>query len=335
MTMNNVKKVVEFADDKLIPNVTMDLTTADAYDDSLTADKALEEVKTQLDKQAEEIKTSDPEIPETPVKNYATDKIKLDEEFTDFSIDDLKDNSSVSANDAMDTAKADGRSHRENDDDGMDTFLDYDMFDFIYGLVTDTYPKPKNPLNHKLRKFMYTGSDDYLNTNSNAGVGQVATDMNGSIVVYADDSSEFNDIKEICDLYHLSYDGPTPKSSSLSRWNFSFTIHVPMTSEGYPMMVDDYFANIGLTINDVMDADFSSKYNKRTAKLNKDAENELNTIRVEKVYHDYVTKAANSNDDLNIFIKELFTALDNAGLKYSKVALKKRFLKEFEDDFED
>lgn len=323
MAMENVKRVVEFEDDNVTPNVTMDLTMADAYADDIKVEKAVEEVASELQEKAKEVTRDNPEAPEADVENYATKKMQLDESISDFTLSDVS------------PVAKDGRSHRDMDDDGMDTFLDYDMFDFIYGLVTDTYPKPKNPLDHKLRKFMYTGSDDYLNTNSNRGVGQVATDMEGSIVIYADDASDFDDIKTICELYKLDYVGPKPKSSKDSRWNFSFTIHVPMTSNNYPMMVEDYFATLGMTIADVMDADFASKYAKRNEKIRKDAEVELNELKVKKIFDEYVVKAANSNDDLMIFVKEMFNALDAAELKYSKVVLKRNFLAEFDDDFED
>ena len=63
------------------------------------------------------------------------------------------------------TEADDARSRKIYEDDTEDDYLDYDMFDFIYGLVTDCWPKPLNPLNHRLRKFMYAGSDDYLKTN--------------------------------------------------------------------------------------------------------------------------------------------------------------------------
>lgn len=316
----NIERVVKFEKDNVDVHSDIDVVTADAYDDNIKNEQHIQEVNAELDATAKDaFPEVEPEFGKTPDNEY-TKKLTLDE-----SVDSDEDK------------PKDGRSHKFYDDeDDMDEYLDYDMFDFIYGLVVaQTWPKPKNPLDHRMRTFLYTGSDDYLDTNSNKGVGQVGTEGDGAIVVYSDDASDFDDIKEVCELYKFEYEGPRAKRSPSMRWNFWFKIYVPMVEEDYPMMVEDYFNSIGMTLEDVMPAEYCKTYRKRQAKDNDQATTLVNDSKVNDIYDKYVKRAANSNEPLEIFISEMFAELEGAGLKYKKAALKRMFLDEFNDDFDD
>lgn len=317
--LDNVARAVENADNI---TTTMDLNMSNAYEESKQAAEHVEETKKQLDKQAEEIHTPDPEAPVVKTDSIYTKKLSLSEDLNDFKIswDDLSD---------------------ESDDDD---YLDYDMYNFVYGIVTDDWPKPKNPLDHPIRKFQHTGSDDYLKTNSNTGVTQVTTDINGDIVVYSNNPSDFDDVKAVCDHYHITYGDVRSSRSDASHWGYSLKIHVPEVADGYPMMAEDFFAQYGLTMEDVIEnhkvgngkeANWGRTYMKNASRDRKDANNYVNDASVEEIYEKHRNRAGSSNDPLETFIKDMFNELDSKKLTYSKSALKKRFLAEFEDDFED
>lgn len=324
-SIENLKRVVD-NDEKVAVTGHLNPVEADAYIQSEKAGKHVAEVKDELDKKAEAVVTEAPDTGKE-IKNDFTAKLVLDESMNDFAL--TEEASSVN----------DGRAHKVYDEDDEDDYLDYDMFDFIYGLVTDCWPKPLNPLGGRLRKFMYIGSDKYMENPDRAensdGHSQVAS-SGDTIEVYANDVKDFNDIKKICDLYKFKYDGPNAKRSKNSHWNFSFNIHVPCEHSGYPMMVEDYFEDIGMKLEDVMPADFCKQYRKRQAKIDAEVEKRIAEREVEKLVNKAIMNAARNGDDpLDKHLKQLYADLDAAGLKYSKQKIKKTFYDAFADDEED
>lgn len=314
--IDNVAKVMNNAD--MAASTCVDTVTADAYIEDAAASDRVEQIFTDLNKKAEEVATKDPEATSVKTKNMYTDKITLDEALSDFNFKDLSD---------------------ESDED---EYLDYDMFDFVYGLVTDDWPRPKNPLGRRMRKFQHTDSDDYMKSNEPTGMSQVATDIEGNIVIYANDEDAFNDVREACDFYHITYGDVTPRKSNKSHWAFNMKIYVPNTIEGYPMMVEDFFAQYGLTLSDVIEdhkvgggksANWGSTYEKRAEKDRTDAKTYVNDKEVRDIFDKFVKKAGNSNDPLEGFIKKMFSEMSSKDLKFSKVALKREFMSKFEDDF--
>lgn len=333
MAIENLKNVIENEETPVDTVVTMTVGMAAAYQEDEKATKHIQEVKKELEDRAEE---ATPEV--TAEENKLVDneytkevKLTLDESLTDFVMESLLEADEI----ITDVKTKDGRSNKTFEDDDEDDYLDYDMFNFIYGLVTDTWPKPKNPLGKKrMRKFQYTGSDDYLDSNSPNGHSQVASSGN-TITVYANEIRDFDDIKAVCDLYQFTYKGPVERQSSVSHWKYSFTIDVPMAAEDYPMMVEDYFEGLGMTLSDVMPASWVAQYNKATGKIEKEQSSAENEFEVQRIFNDYVKKAANSNDPLDGFINDMFAEMSSKGLTYKRNALKKQFKAEFEDDFED
>lgn len=321
-SIENLKKVVDNKEN--VSTVTsLDPVETDAYSQSEAASKHSEDVKDELDKKASTVVTSSPDTGKE-IKNDYTAQLILDENMSDFNLSE-EDKEPVT----------DGRAHKFYDnDENEDDYLDYDMFDFIYGLVTDCWPKPINPLGGRLRKFMYSGSDKYKeNPDSNEksdGHSQVASNGD-TIEIYANDEKDFNDIKAICDLYKFKYTGPTAKRSSSSHWNFSFNIHVPCESSGYPMMVEDYFEDIGKKLEDVMPADFCKQYRKRQAKIEAEVNKRLAEKEVEKLVNKAIMMAARDQEPLDKHIKQLYSTLDAAGLTYQKLKIKKAFMDAFDD----
>lgn len=318
-TTNNFETVIK---NKEIPvNTELDINMTNAYLESQTTEEHLETVMHELDSMAADFVLKSPEEPKIKEKNMYT-KLTLDESIEDFNV------SIKSLN-------------KDFDDD---EYLDYDMFDFVYGLVTDDWPRPRNPLNRRMRKFQHTESDDYIKTNEPTGMSQVATDSRGNVVVYANTVDAFNDIREACDYYHLEYSDVSPRKNKDSHWAFNMTIYVPATADGYPVMVEDFFADYGWSLTDVIEdqkvgggksTNWGATYNKRVDKDRADSTKYVNERAVDNIFDKFVLRAANSNDPLDIFIKEMFDELNKKNLTYSKVALKKRFLAEFQDDFED
>lgn len=316
IALDNIDEVVENAE----VVTTLDPVTSDAYINSVENAEKVSEIIDELETKAEEVATENPVAPEIKEKNIYT-RLTLDESIQDFSYKDL------------------------SDDSDEDEYLDYDMFDFVYGLVTDDWPRPKNPLGRKMRKFQHTDSDDYLKTNEPTGKSQVSTDSEGNVVVYANDAAAFDDVREASDYYHLSYSDVQARKNERSHWAFNMTIYVPMTAEGYPEMVEDFFAKYDLKLSDVIEdhkvgggksANWGKTYDKKVEKDIQEKEKFINDSEVDSIFDKYVEDAAKNGDiPLEDFIKKMFSELDNKELDYSKIKLKKQFIAEFEDDFED
>ena len=209
-SIENLKRVVDNSE-KISTTTAIDPVTADAYIQSEEADKHITEVNSELEKKAAEVKTEAPDTGKE-IKNDFTAKLVLDESIGDFSLTEDE------------TAVTDGRSRKVYDEDDEDDYLDYDMFDFIYGLVTDCWPKPINPLGGRLRKFLYIGSDKYMenpNSDEKSDTHSQVASNGDTIEVYANDVKDFEGIRQICDLYKFTYSGPTAKRSKTRHWNFS------------------------------------------------------------------------------------------------------------------
>ena len=296
----------------------MDFCLSAAYQETKNNAQQCEEVFNELDKKAEQVVVDSADTPKYKINNVYTQKLTLDES--------VEDSASFFKN--------------LSDDSDEDEYLDYDMFDFIYGIVTDDWPRPKNPLNRRIRKFQHTDSDDYIKTNDISGVSQVSTDIRGNIVVFANDPAAFNDVREVCEYYHIKCGQVTHRMSRKSHWKYNMTIFVPMSTEGYPLMVEDFFAKYGLTMKDVIEdhkvggkvSNWGITYDKKVAKDRKEFQDRNTT---EEIFDKYV-KAAGSDGTkpLESFMDDMFNELTAAGVSFSKTKLKKRFLDEFNDDFE-
>jgi len=332
-SIENLKRVVENENDNVDVVGEMNIVMADAYSASEKATEHIDEVKEDLEKKAEEVITDNPDEGKQPENEY-TAKLVLDEALDDF--------------DVTQPVK-DGRANKVYEDDDEDDYLDYDMFDFIYGLVTDCWPKPLNPLGGKLRKFQRVSQDKYKNANPESEeqiTPQVATSGNGKYIeLYADPQyvkgedgkttevlTAFDQIKEICELYKFKYSGPNPRRNSQSRWKYVFSIEVPQAGTMYPMMVEEYFNDIGYTLEDVMPADFCKQYRKRLNRINKEVEKRINDRDVEKLVNRAITDAAkDSTLPLKDHLDKLYNILDSRGLTYMKSKIKKTFMDAFDD----
>ena len=306
----------------------MDIVMADAVQTSIKNEEHVEGVADNLKKNADVVTPDTPKEPETGVKNDFTAKLVLDESLSDFTITE-------------EAPVADGRARKVYDDDDEDEYLDYDMFDFVYGLVTDCWPKPLNPLGHKMRKFMYIGSDKYMDSDdadtrdASDGHAQVAS-FGDSIEVYSNNPADFKDIEEVCKLYKFSCSGPHRRRSKSTYWEFSFRVNVPCVSSGYPYMVEEYFETIGKTLEDVMPADFCKQYRKRQARVEAEAKKYINQADVNKMIDKAITAAAQDNTEpLEVHLKRLYADLDAAGLTYQKSKVKKTFMDAFDDGDEE
>lgn len=307
-------------------NAHLDTTEAVAYDESNKADKRVEEIKNELDKKADGINGDDTESPKVKTNNTYTKTYTLDESLEDFrleamSLDDFDDK-----------------------DDDYDYLLDFDMFDFISKLCQydGSRNATANPLKDKKKKYNRFGTDSAEDSS------HITTDMNGNIVLGHNEGDYFADIMEILDKYQIDYRGPvaTPNED----FKFHLYIDVPMLAPNYPMLVGDYFEDIGMSLNDVMyDDKWGDKYHKAIDKINKSNEKELdkrqrnrradapkNDSRVKTLFDKAVTYAYQRGDiSVEDHLTQLYATLDGEGLRYSKTAVKKNFLAAVEDDFDD
>lgn len=297
-TTNNIDVVL----DQDVVSV-QDPATSAAYADCEKTKKNKEEVETKLSDAAECIKPDVADEQTVNVNNVYTKKLTLKEDI------DLTDKPER----VVTTTPED--------------YLEFDMFDFVYGLVADTDPRPKNPLGRRYRKFAYAGSDDY-ESNEYKGVPQVGCDDIDRITVYADETSEFEDVKQICDMYKFRYSGPNYRRAEASRWKYSFTIFVPMKDSENAMSIEEYFEPLGYTLEDVMPPYFVN--GRRRALANMD-----NSDNVDILFKKWVQIAATNEGPLVDFFKSMIRELKENNLKFNKNELEMKFMKEFEDDFED
>lgn len=321
IALKNIDKVVDGETAPLEASTHVDLVTAAAYQDSVAAAEHVEEVSKELEEKAEEITTEAPEAPKVKEDSVYTKKYVLDESIEDFSTSTQKT--------------------RVNDD--ADRYVNFDMFDFIYNLFsseTDALIRPKKALsNIKTKKdepkpsFNYQGSDTYTSETGEEGINgtpQISTDMDGNILLYKDNESDFDIVKELCDEYELSYEGPVKRRAPWVRWAYSFKVIVPTYADGTPMAAEDYFEDIGISMEDVMATGFTSK---RDNDLTKDTDNSI----IDTVYDKWTKIAARNNDPLKKYIKGMFAELDELGVNYAprKKELTDKFNDYFNDDFED
>lgn len=286
-SIENLKRVVEVKDDNVEVVGDMGVVMADAYAESIKNDEHVEEVKDELEKKADDIKTENPDTGKE-VKNEFTAKLVLDEAMDDY------------------VAPQPSKPTKVYDDDQFDTYWDMDMFDFIYELVSisDARRKPIDPLGRPHARFSVTGRDKYAGLTdeqkkiekdrekkmiadgmdvNQVGASQVAS-AGDYIEVYAHDLFRFNDIQEICKIYKFETKGPE-ETYKLKRNRFMmaakdewitypyvFRIYVPCEDNGYPMMMDDYFETLGLKLEDVMNAGFCEHYRKIEARIQAEAD---------------------------------------------------------------
>ena len=119
------------------PVLAVDLVLADAYKKSQEAKEHVEEVVDELDKKAEDVILDTPEA-KLPMENEYTKQLKLDESIEDFRLQE------------------DGRKNRvaARDENDTDLYLDYDMMEFVYELLSSgskgiTNIAPKTPTVHR------------------------------------------------------------------------------------------------------------------------------------------------------------------------------------------
>lgn len=367
IALKNIQKVVS---DDATDNVHIDMGLADAYEDSVAAAEHVEEVMKDLDNKAEEVITENPDSPEPKVDNIYTKKHTLDESIEDFDASKLKP-TKVYDDDEFDTywdmdmfdfiyelvsitdarrkpVDPLGRPHARFAVTGRDR----------YAGLTDEQKQIE-----KEQEKEYGSVERAM-----LGSPQVAA-KDDYIEVYAHNLFRFDDILQICDKYGFRTEGPTETyktkrnkfmMSSRDEWiqyEYALKIYVPTDENGIFLRIEDYFEPRGLELEDVMNPEFCKHYRKLQKKIQKEQEDMLarhkkdkekakalkakedaianNDASVEEIYKKYYDKAAWSNDPIESFIKDMFSELDNSGLKYSKKILKQRFIADFEDDFED
>lgn len=236
--------------------------------------------------------------------------------------------------------------HRYDEEDTRDTHLDFDMFDFIYSLVStvSAWEASLSPLDHPLTKFdkphinirhKYDemGNKIKVTDETSNEHPRVVGDGNNAIILYSDKEEHFDDIKKVCEIYKFQYEGPIRHTSLNYYWEWSFKIYVPMMGENYPMLIEDYFNDIGIALEDVMHQRWVVQYRSKMAKLQKEADKEYNEKKLEKLYNNAVVGAwRDGTVSLDTHYNNLIETLENEGVTYKKTLLRKKFMAEFADD---
>lgn len=206
-----------------------------------------------------------------------------------------------------------------------DHHLDFDMFDYIYSLVCtiDDYSTVLSPLGRPLKKF----------DNSMNGC-QVYSDGKSGIVIGSYEKEDFNDLIEICKLYKFDYIGPDAKNTYSEKGiYYTLTIQVPMLmGSDYPVMLEDYFNDIGVPLENVMPKKWISYYRNKLAKLEKESNILANDLKVETIYQKHVTNAWRRGDiEILDHFQNLENELKEKNLSFKRNLLRRRFLEEFAD----
>lgn len=231
-------------------------------------------------------------------------------------------------------------------DETRDAHLDFDMFDYIYGLVSTVtaWEATLSPLDHpitkfdrphinKRRKFDANGNKIKLTDVSSIEYPRVISDGNNSIILRSDEKEHFDDMIQICEMYKFEYEGPIQHTLESIYWEWELRIKVPTISPNYPELIEDYFNDLGIPLEKVMHKRWVTMYRSKMKRLQEDAEERLNTAKLEKHYRKAVTKVwRDSNINPDKVFKELIDALDKDRVKYGKISLKRRFESEFESD---
>lgn len=309
--LDNLDRVVK-AEQEIPVHAEMDLVMADAYADSINNDKHIEEMNKELEKRNEEIKTENPEEGEV-IDNMYTAKLKLDESLEEFIIDDAK----------AYTGKGNDAWNALDDDDDKDYHLDYDMYDFLYalfrGLEGNANRNPKNPLGHTIRTFSPTSEDSMVKGVAHETNAPQIGVMFGNpyiITLSANDEKAFDDAKALCDMYQITYRGPEARKSTDNYWEYSMMVEVPMAAENYPMLLEDYFESIGLTVEDVMTPAFAKTYRNKMARLNKEADAYSQELVRKKIVDKYIAIAYREGDKpVEDFLPDMIKELKENGVK--------------------
>lgn len=365
--IENLEQVVETKDP--IETVgTMDHVMADAYIQSEKVDKHIQEVTDELNVRAEAIILDPPadNAEKMPKSIYTENKLKLEEDFNDFEI--------------QEEPKKDGRSHRQaaRDENDGNKFLDYDMFTFIHELFAgqncNTNPAPMTPViygkivNRKtkevtygmrpMRKFMDSGVENrkVAPDERNFGVPQVSTDGD-KIIISAAQKDDLDDVIEACKIFSFTHSDPEPALSRYTHWPWRITVNVPVTRPGHPMKLEEYLTSIDKTIEDVMFPDFAKSYRREVAKIEanrtKDIEGSsaasakiqsygkskeaqvdalLDDPKFNEIFNNAVTVAANDDSPLKDHAKQFVADLQAAGITFNRQIAIDLFMAEFDDE---
>ena len=305
-SLSNMKDIVDA--ENPIATTTLNPIESQAIIDSEKFENHIDAVKSELDDKAKDIIVDNPEDTEPDVKNIFTSKLTLKEDLADFN----------------DTTSKPKKVYEQTDED---FFLDYDMYDFIYGLFVSNaeYPPkiPRQLYTGRVNKFLGQGSDSYAIDPTNEegsgikGIPQVGTDGD-NVVLYSDKKEDFDSVIKVCDLFKLKYKGPDEKSSSYSRWKWSIKIITPTTAPGYPEMLEDYMDTLGLTIEDVMSKDFAKNYRKHQEKENDVKNKELCDSAIRRIVSNYtknISDTVETKDKINL-LNDLYNELDKTEIEF-------------------
>lgn len=343
--LDNVAKVVE---GEVEASSHVDATTAVAYTEEKEINHRLSDIKKKMDSSAKAVMPEERKVETPKVKNTYTKTYTLDESIKDFNIKSYLKEATALAYDPKKEGNALWQSLSDDDED--DPYFDYTMQDFVTSLAnySGSGSATANPLERgkKYKRF---------SLDTKKGIPQITTDRfgNGDIHLGSDDVKDFDDIMAILDIYKIKYTGPVKTPGQ--DWDYHLYIDVPKTAPGYPMLMVDYFEDIGIDPGSVMsDVKWGDRYRRAQAKLAKNADIELDRLkrqrakdraasdkqgnenRLKSIYDDAVTTAWRRGDiDLDTHFSNMLSTLDAEGIRYSKIKLKKQFMDEFEDDFED
>lgn len=210
---------------------------------------------------------------------------------------------------------------------------DMDMFDFVYSAVStvDSYERIRNPFDHKLFKFdkPVRGKD----SDSSEMLNPRVFSDGGNITVCSDNLEDFNDILAICEMYKIKNSSPREMPQPTYYWKYHLTIEIPVLSDGYPMLVEDYFSDIGFTLREVMCDLFCDGYEAHQRRLKKEQDEHLAEVAFKRIYDNAVTYAWQRGDiPLAEHFSNLIQKLTDNGVPFKKTLLRNKFMSEFADD---
>lgn len=301
------KNLDSVVDGDIDATVAISPELADAIEQEKKLDDHLGEVSETLAKNAEAIKMDNPEAPEVKSKNIYTKKLILDESMHDFDVDSRN---LLDIDWSSDERKLIDREENAGGEDG-DHYLDFNMQDFMDRLFTHTGGAsdmvPKYPDGIDVREYDLGVDGDKME-------------------LYANSEEYFDSAIAACALYQLEH-GPVRRISPIGSANprYAMRVTIPMISEDIPMLMPDYFEDIGMDLNVPMSDKWVDTYNKKIAKIEKEQDAALEDSEVDKIIRDAVENTLNDDRDFEDHLKDLLKKLKNKKLKFNSSNVKAKF----------
>ena len=161
----------------------------------------------------------------------------------------------------------------------------------------------------------------FLNATKVTSTPQIS-EAGNKVVIYSDTLDDFTQAAEGLMTYGITCEAPVPKRNKTSHWDYSMVVDVPSYSDGEPMSFEDWLAETGREVEDVMEPAVANRFRKRFAKADAAAEEFRLTKLTDDIIDEYADKAMDIDPDDTKAMKDLYADMRNKlaenGIKCTK-----------------